>query len=199
MRATQVIARLISSIRGLVDSGAHLNKERKNTMKVAQNFLEDKIDLSKATLFADSNRGVYIPQCFAETVKREYVTGVSDENYKVLEAGPEHTEYWGAWADVLYNAKINDPVHGECYLHPDGDLWVVPVEKEPEGKQVLGHNFVPFTDSDWQGWAGAEEGSLICHSDGAVLILSPDGTIEEDVINKDGKLSAFIWKKEQIV
>lgn len=161
----------------------------------------DEVDLSKATLFADSNRGIYIPQYFAQTVNRAAVTGVSDEDYKVLEAGPEHAEYWDAWADVSDNAEINDPVHGKCYLYQDGDLWVVPSDEKPivPGKRVLGHDFVPFSEQDWCGWAGAEEGSLICHCGDTVLILSPDGTIEEDVHSKDGDLQAFLWKKEQIV
>lgn len=88
-------------------------------------------DLSKATLFNTDRLGRYIPHHFAMSVDRSRVTGVSSEDYTVLEAGPDHEHYWDAWADVLDNAKITDPVQGECYLHHDGDLWVVPVEKEP--------------------------------------------------------------------
>jgi hypothetical protein len=141
---------------------------------------DDGPDLSKATLFADSARGVYIPQCFATDVRRELVTGVSDEDYKVLEAGPDHEHYWEAWQDVLDNATIQDPKLGECYLHHDMDLWIVPVEKEPPPltKTVLGYTFKTMTRMDWDSFAGAEEGSLICHDcKDATLILHPDGTI----------------------
>jgi len=159
---------------------------------------QDGPDLSKARLFADSNRGVYIPQYFAQEVIRELVTGVGDEDYKILEAGPNHKYYWDAWAGVLDNAKVNDPKLGECYLHHDGDLWVVPVEKEEpkvETKVILGHTFRPMEDRDFDGFGGADVGSWICYppttSDrtATVLILSPDGTIFEIVYDNADDLT----------
>ncbi len=39
--------------------------------------------------YADSARGIYIPQFFAESVKRECVSGVSEEDWNILESGPE--------------------------------------------------------------------------------------------------------------
>ena len=149
------------------------------------------VDLSKAILLIADSWGVFLPQKFAETIKRDFVTGVSDEDYKVLEEGPKHEFYWEAWADVCDNAKITDEKLGECYLHQDGDLWLVPVEKEEEKpvetKHVLGHDFKPFTELDWDCFAGAEEGSYICHcaDEKTILILSPDGSISEIVWNDD--------------
>jgi len=87
---------------------------------------DDEIDLSDAELFADSNRGVYIPQHFAEAVMREYVTGISDKDYAVLEAGPDHEAYWDTWASVCDNAVLTTPQGKRMYLYQDGDLWGVP-------------------------------------------------------------------------
>jgi hypothetical protein len=159
---------------------------------------DDEVDLSKATLFADNARGVFIPQYFAECVQREYVTGVSKEDYDVLLAGPDHEHYWEAWADVVDNATINDPVMGPCYLYEDGDLWVVP--KIPFTK-VLGHTFKPFDQSDWDCFAGAEKGSSICYcNDGTVLILSPDGgTVSEITDPVQNPVSQSDWTRKVIL
>jgi hypothetical protein len=160
-------------------------------MKLSPIVDDFKVDLAKATLFADSNRGQCIPQFFAQTVKRECVTGVSDEDYKILEAGPDHELYLDAWINVLDNATISDPINGACYLHHDEDLWVVPVEKEEvkptETKHVLGYDFRPFEEADWDGFAGADEGSFIhyCDDQKTVLIWSPDGMITEFVMSDD--------------
>jgi hypothetical protein len=89
---------------------------------------DDGPNLENAELFCDGASGIYIPQRFAQEVTRKFVTGVSEEDYAVLEAGPDHEHYWDAWADVTDNAQINHPELGECYLYQDGDLWVVPKE-----------------------------------------------------------------------
>lgn len=91
---------------------------------------DEEVDLSRATLFSDGNRGVYIPQHFAESVERQYVTGVSDEDYATLAKGPDAEFYWDVWTHVLDNARIADPKMGESTLHQDGDLWVVPCAAE---------------------------------------------------------------------
>lgn len=44
-------------------------------------------DLADAILFCDGASGVYIPQRFAQEVKRDAVTHVSDKEWKVLETG----------------------------------------------------------------------------------------------------------------
>jgi len=81
-----------------------------------------------AELLFDSNRGVYIPQNFAEEMKRECVAGVDDETWKTLEAGPDHEWYWDAWMDVTDNAEITEPSTGmKYYLYQDGDVWLVPI------------------------------------------------------------------------
>lgn len=85
-----------------------------------------------AVLFADSARGVYIPQHFAESVRRDCVTGVSDEQWETLGSGPDHEFYWGAWCEVEQSATVTDPDTGATFnLYQDGDLWLVPTDWQP--------------------------------------------------------------------
>jgi len=79
-----------------------------------------------AQLYADSRHGVYIPQHFAESVRRELVSGVSSEDWAILESGPEHEHYWDAWHDVEMNAILTDESGEQWRLYQDGDLWIVP-------------------------------------------------------------------------
>lgn len=46
-------------------------------------------------------------------------------------------------------------------------------------KKVLGYTFHEMDELDWSGFAGAEEGSLICYENDMCLILSPSGVIHE--------------------
>lgn len=78
-----------------------------------------------ADLYASDARGVFIPQHFAESVKREFVHGVSDEDWKTLEEGPDAEWYWDAWSNVLDRAVIKSPDGKEGFLWQDGDLWVI--------------------------------------------------------------------------
>lgn len=88
--------------------------------------MEDEIDLSKAELLYDSNRGQYIPQHFAEDIDRSLLSGVNDTDLDELALGPDYEGYWETWASVLDNARIQHPTLGMCWLHHDGDLWLVP-------------------------------------------------------------------------
>lgn len=74
-------------------------------------------------IYADSSRGQYIPQYFAESCKRDMVTGVSVEDWAILESGPEHELYWDVWDSVLNNARITDS-RGNWTLYQDGDLFL---------------------------------------------------------------------------
>lgn len=77
-------------------------------------------------IYADSARGIYIPQHFAKSIGREYVTGVSDEDWQILESGPEAEFYWEVWDDVLNNALLTDSDGTNWTLYQDGDLFLVP-------------------------------------------------------------------------
>ena len=90
-----------------------------------------------AILFADSARGVYIPQYFAESVKHECVTGVTSEQWEVILQDPNADDcpewYWDVWAEIEQSAVVTDPSNGIAYaLYQDGDLWLVPVTWSPE-------------------------------------------------------------------
>ena len=86
----------------------------------------DDPNLDRAELFADGARGQYIPQHFAEAVRRDLVTGVTAEDWATLEAGPDAEWYWDTWDRVTDNAELHHPTLGPCYLWQDGDLWVIP-------------------------------------------------------------------------
>jgi len=78
-------------------------------------------------LFADSARGVYIPQHFAEAIDRDAVRGVGPRDWATLEAGPYEEWYWETWNRIEQNAIITDDNGIEYRLYQDGDLWLIPV------------------------------------------------------------------------
>lgn len=39
--------------------------------------------------------------------------------------------------------------------------------------QIMGHEFKPMTSDDWDGFAGATEGTLICALDSCILLYDP--------------------------
>ncbi len=79
-------------------------------------------------LWLDSNRGVYIPQSFAQSFadRAKHVANVSDEDWAILEAGPDHEFYWDTWNDVEQSAIVTDENGVKFRLHQDGDLWLIP-------------------------------------------------------------------------
>lgn len=91
--------------------------------------MSDEINLENAHLYASDSRGVYIPQHFAESVYRDKCVGVSDEDYAILEAGPDHEWYWDTWDTVINNAELTGDDGVKYYLWQDGDLWLVPKDE----------------------------------------------------------------------
>lgn len=82
---------------------------------------------AKQLLWLDDHRGVYIPRDFAQSFKDRdsCVTGVSAEDWAVLEAGPDHEFYWDTWEDVCSNAKVTE-TDGTVYtVWQDGACWLV--------------------------------------------------------------------------
>jgi hypothetical protein len=94
--------------------------------------MDDDINLENAILYAVSSRGVYIPQFFAESIKRECVSGLESDPDAMADiiAGPYGChQYWEAWDYILDNAVVTDPSTGQRYsLYQDGDLWLVPID-----------------------------------------------------------------------
>lgn len=74
-----------------------------------------------AKLFADSARGIYIPQYFAESIEPKDWRGIDAEDLAILKSGPYHEFYWEAWESVLDHAEHKDG----WTLYQDGDLWVI--------------------------------------------------------------------------
>ena len=81
--------------------------------------------------FSDSALGVYIPRHFAESIKREIVTGVTDQDWQDLTLDPygEDSEIlWETWNKFLDNARVHH--NGiEYVLYQDGDLFLVPMDQ----------------------------------------------------------------------
>jgi hypothetical protein len=88
-------------------------------------------------LWLDDHRGQYIPRDFAQSFvdRASAVTGVSDDQWAILEAGPvggldsegDGSEYyWEVWQEVCDYAIVTDE-HGNKYrIHQDGACWLIP-------------------------------------------------------------------------
>jgi hypothetical protein len=73
-------------------------------------------------LLVDSHHGQYVPQVFAETIKRELFSTITAEDWAILEAGPDHESYWDVWIDIEMSAETSD---GISLWSSEGDLWAV--------------------------------------------------------------------------
>jgi hypothetical protein len=81
-------------------------------------------------LILNDARGVYIPRDFTIHVARERVAGVTDDDWAILAAGPDHELYWDAWDDVTQAAIVTDDNGAKYSVHQDGDCWLIPVGME---------------------------------------------------------------------
>jgi hypothetical protein len=112
-------------------------------------------------LFLSDARGVYIPRDFAESIRRDCLTGASDEDMATLAAGPDGEWYWDAWTAVCDGATVTDPNTGIKYsIYQDGDCWLIPEgmivndagELEwPHDCDTDGHEFGPVALSRFAG------------------------------------------------
>jgi len=83
-------------------------------------------------LWLSDARGIYIPRDFATSFadRAKSVKGVSDEDWAILEAGPDHEYYWDAWSDVEANAIVTDDDGVEYGVYQEGDCWLIPMGME---------------------------------------------------------------------
>lgn len=81
-------------------------------------------------LFLNDARGIYLPRDFTCNVARDRVIGVSDEDWAILEAGPDHEHYWDVWNEIEQDAIVTDNKGVRYRLHQDGDLWLIPLGME---------------------------------------------------------------------
>ena len=80
-------------------------------------------------LWLSDARGIYIPRDFAQSfaARDKDVSGVSAEDWAILEAGPDHEFYWDTWSDVCDKCKVRDDKNNVTYhVHQDGDCWLIP-------------------------------------------------------------------------
>lgn len=79
-------------------------------------------------LWLNDSRGIYIPRDFAASFvdRDKHVSGVSAENWAILDAGPDHEWYWDAWTEVCDDARIAGDDGVEYFVYQDGDCWLVP-------------------------------------------------------------------------
>jgi hypothetical protein len=77
-------------------------------------------------LILSDAHGINLPRVFTTNVARERVENVSDEDWAILQAGPDHSEYWDAWQEVCDNAALTDDNGNKFFLCQDGDLWLIP-------------------------------------------------------------------------
>lgn len=83
----------------------------------------------------DSDRGIYIPQYFAQRLAAQF-SNIDLEDIEILESGPDNEFYWESWETVLDNAWMKR--EGITYrLHQDMDLFLV---EESELENLESHN-----------------------------------------------------------
>ena len=82
-------------------------------------------------LWLTDARGIYIPQAFAQSfgddLRMKAVANVSDEDWKILEAGPEHEHYWETWEKVERDATVTMPDGIVYTVLESSDVWLIPV------------------------------------------------------------------------
>ena len=83
-------------------------------------------------LWLSDARGVFIPRDFANSfaARATAVSGVSNKDWAVLEAGPDHESYWDVWTDVCDNARVTDENRVVYTVYQNGDCWLIPVGME---------------------------------------------------------------------
>lgn len=87
---------------------------------------------STSELLLDGNRGVYVPQAFAEGFDLNDWGITDEEDIAILLAGPEEEFYWDVWERVLSDASYTDTDGHTWSLYQEGDLWSVRDDHEWE-------------------------------------------------------------------
>ena len=79
-------------------------------------------------LWLSDSRGIYIPRDFAASFsdRARSVANVSDEDWDILDAGPDHEHYWDAWDEVISHAIVTDDLGREFFVSQEGDCWLIP-------------------------------------------------------------------------
>ena len=87
----------------------------------------------------DGNRGIYIPQIFAQNFLHN-ISQEDKERFKTrleeLTQGPENEFYWDSWDDISSQIYITDDKGNRFWLYQDGDLWAVPEGESFEDEEL---------------------------------------------------------------
>lgn len=73
--------------------------------------------------------GIYIPNRFATYFagdRSKHVANISDEDWAILEQGPNHEHYWETWDEVSMYAVVKDLKGFKYGIYQDGDCWLIP-------------------------------------------------------------------------
>ncbi len=85
----------------------------------------------ETVLLLSDAHGVYLPRDFAQLWSKAEragrVTGVSDEDWAILEAGPDHESYWDVWCEVEQDARVFDDKGNVYRVYQDSDCFLIPV------------------------------------------------------------------------
>lgn len=82
--------------------------------------------MEKMFCLIDGNRGIYIPQQFAKIWGNSVQFGMNEEQKTVLLAGPQTSDYWDVWEEVVNEVEFL--FDGQlCTLFEEQDLFAVPV------------------------------------------------------------------------
>lgn len=100
----------------------------------------------ETVLFLSDARGIYIPRDFAQSIKRECLSGVSAETLATLESGPDSEWYWEAWDELMQSAIVTDSNGVQFTVYQDGDCWLIP--KGMEWSEESGFFVWPSDESD---------------------------------------------------
>lgn len=82
-------------------------------------------DSDEPFVLLSDRHGINIPKLFAACFEIKHGC-IKDDCLEILQAGPEHDEYWDAWDEVLSDAVLVNHEGKEYTLYQDGDLWAVP-------------------------------------------------------------------------
>lgn len=93
--------------------------------------------MSGIEILVSDHQGIYIPQVFAE---RFNWSGISIDDLKTIEEGPDAEYYWEAWDNILNDAFHNDKDGFTWRLYQDGDLfaWCDQLMTNEEYKDFFG-------------------------------------------------------------
>lgn len=147
---------------------------------------------SGSQLLINDHHGQYIPQLFAEQF-RNYVhpassKEITDEDWDILLAGPEHEFYWDTWTAVLDNCILVDENGREFSLMQEQDVWAIPVPHEPDDPTIFNRtahqelwNWLAenpdYCKTEWPGWqyyAAKRDDCFACEAAEAIRPMYAD-------------------------